>query len=73
MNRNEYLLHVWKCAEKDAEDEVMRYVASLPGGKRPGDSVEAHAARVRASQDRALEKLKIARSFVAQYEKGDKP
>jgi hypothetical protein len=56
-----YKRKVWCSAVNDAELEVMRLTATIPGGKKIGESVEQYVERVRKMQDEVLANLRIAR------------
>lgn len=59
---------VWKRAVSDLEAEVMRSCASLPGGKKDGESVEDYAFRNISTLDRSLSRLRIARAELSKVD-----
>ena len=56
-----YSERIWRAALHDAEQEVLRSCSIPNGGRRENEPVEMLVDRVREAQDRALEKVYIAR------------
>lgn len=56
-----YKIKVWCRALNDAESEVLRLTATIPGGRKTGETVEQYAERARKAQDEALANLRVAR------------
>jgi len=71
INITAYFADVWNKAVHDAYSEVIRLTASIPGGKRKDEELEEYVKRVRAFQDEALAKYKLAKAELELYSSSD--